>query len=166
MVSLVIEQLNIIRCTWRYDARCYEMVSEMLCNGAEAYEMVSLVIEQLNIIRSNHVDKFKAIFKKFEVMPNLSNVELALPRTVQLQTMRSSVECHFPKEYYKRFIFISFFDGFLQELQDLFQIRAKDCVIGMFLIPSRLQNFDAEANSVKSFHSSDYPCPGKFDGEV
>ena len=41
-------------------------------------------------MRSNQVDEFEAIFKKCEEIANLSNIELAVPRTVQRQTMQSN----------------------------------------------------------------------------
>ena len=49
-----------------------------------------LVTGELNNMRSNQVDEFEAIFKKYEEMSNLINVELAVPRTVQRQTMQSN----------------------------------------------------------------------------
>ena len=80
--------------------------------------------------------------------------------------MRSNVEFDSPEEYYRRSIYIPFLDGSLQELQVCFQGKAKDCVKIMFLIPSHLQSFDAEANSEKNFYSSDLPSRVEFDQEV
>ena len=60
-------------------------------------------------------------------MTNLSNVELADPKTVQRQTMRSNVEYDSLEEYYRQCSFISFLDSLLQELQGRFQGKAKIC---------------------------------------
>ena len=64
------------------------------------YEIVSSVIEHLNNITSNQVDKFEEIFKKFEKMENLSNVKLADPRAMQVQTIRCNTDYDSPEEYY------------------------------------------------------------------
>ena len=128
---------------------------------ATAYEMVSLITEQVSDIRSNQVNEFQEMFKKCETMTNLSN--LTVPRIVQRQTLQANVENDTPEEYYRRSIFISFVDCLLQQLHDRFQGKAKNCIKGIFLIPSNLENKNAEVNKIKEAYSSDLPSPSKFD---
>lgn len=71
-------------------------------------------------MRSIQVKGFEAIFKKCEGFTNLSNVELAVPRTEQRQTMQSNADYGFPKEYHRRYIFIPLLDGLLLEIQGRF----------------------------------------------
>ena len=119
---------------------------------AKAYEMVSLATEQLDSTRLNQATEFKAIFRKYELMTNFSNVSLAVLRTVQCQTMRSNVEHNSPEEYFRRSIFLPFLDGLLQELQYRFQGKSKDCIKAIVLVPSNLQDCDVEAvNTINSF---------------
>ena len=112
----------------------------------KADEMVSLLVTN----QLNEVFEFKAIFDKCETMANLSNVILDVPRTVSRQTLRANVEHDTPEEYYRRSIFVPFIDSLLQQLNDRFQGKAKDGIKGMFLVPSNLENIDAEKISIIS----------------
>ena len=87
------------------------------------------------------------MFKKCETMANLSN--LTVPRIVQRQTLQANVENDTPEEYYRRLIFISFVDCLLQQLHDRFQGKAENCIKGISLIPSNLENKNAEVNKIK-----------------
>ena len=111
--------------------------------------MVSLVTEQLSDIRSNQVNEFQEIFKKCETMANLSNVAITVPRIVQRQTLRANFDHYIPEKYYRRSIFIPFVDCLLQQLHDRFQGKTKNCIKGIFLIPSNLENTNTEVNKIK-----------------
>ena len=129
--------------------------------------MVSLVIEQLDSIRLNQVTEFKAIFWKCELMANFSDASIAVPRTVQRQTMRPNVEHNSPEEYFRESIFLPFLDGLLQELHDRFQGKSKDCIKAIVLIPSNLQDYDAEdVNIIYSFYLEDMPHPTNFNQQI
>ena len=122
--------------------------------------MVSLVTEQLDSIRLNQVTEFKAIFWNCELMTNFSDALIAVPRTVQRQTMRSNVEHNSPEEYFRESIFLPFLDGLLLELHDHFQGKSKDCIKAIVLVPSNLQDCDAKAaNIIYGFYLDDMPHP-------
>ena len=72
-------------------------------------------------------------------MADLSNAPLTVTRIVQRQTLRANVEHDTPEEYYRRSIFIPFVDCLLQQLHDRFQRKTKNCIKGIFLIPSNLE---------------------------
>ena len=63
-------------------------------------------------------------------------------------------------------LFVPFIDSLLQQLNDRFQGKAKDGIKGMFLIPSNLENIDAEKISIENFYSNDLPNQGEFDQEI
>ena len=129
--------------------------------------MVYLVTEQLDFIRLTQVTEFKAIFQKCELMANFSDASIAVPRTVQRQTMCSNVEHNSPEEYFRRSIFLPFLDGLLQELHDRFQGKSKDWMKAIVLVPSNLQDCDAEAvNTINSFYLDDKLHPTNFEQKI
>ena len=81
--------------------------------------------------------------------------------------MRSNVEHNSPEEYFKRSIFLPFLDGLLQELHDRLQGKSKDNIKAIVLVPSNLQDCDAEAvNIINSFYLDDMPDLMNFNQEI
>ena len=129
--------------------------------------MVSLVTEQLDSLRLKQVTEFMSIFRKCELMADFSDVSIAVPRTVQRQTMRSNVEHNSPEEYFRKSNFLPFLGGLLQELHDRFQGKSKDCIKAIVLAPSNLQDYDAEAvNTINGFYLDDMPYLTNFNQEI
>ena len=132
----------------------------------KAYEMVSLVTEQLDSIRLNQFTEFKAIFRKCELMANFSDVSIAVPRTVQPQTMRSNGEHNSPEEYFRKSILsisgwlvtriTRSFPGTIKRLLQGYSFGTKQ--------PSRLSC--RSVNTINSFYQDDMPHPTNFDPEI
>ena len=129
--------------------------------------MVSLVTEQLDSLCLKQVTEFKSIFRKCELMADFSNVSIAVPRIVQRQTIHSNIEHNSPEEYFRKSIFFPFLGGLLQELHDRFQRKSKDYIKAIVLVPSNLQDCDAEAvNTINGFYLDDMPHPTNFNQEI
>lgn len=76
-------------------------------------ESVRCIIE---IIRKNAESEFKCIFDEVKTKCDALNIEISLPRRINVQKNRCNVQENSPEDYFRISLFIPFIDSFINEL--------------------------------------------------
>ncbi|XP_072395148.1 52 kDa repressor of the inhibitor of the protein kinase-like [Diabrotica undecimpunctata] len=85
-----------------------------------AVESADKTKESLEQLRQNADETFTNIFGQVSALCDEFGVNMSLPRTVIYQTKRNNVPASTPEEYYRRSVFIPFFDEIIQSINDRF----------------------------------------------
>ncbi|CAG9840785.1 unnamed protein product [Diabrotica balteata] len=85
-----------------------------------AVESADKTKESLEQLRQNADETFTNIFGQVSALCDEFGVNMSLPRTVIYKTKRNNVPASTPEEYYRRSVFIPFFDEIIQSINDRF----------------------------------------------
>ena len=85
------------------------------------------------------------------------------PRVVGRQTVRSNIAAENLEEYFRRFIFVTFLDHLISQLEDRFSRRTQDAIKALYLLPKNLGTLeDDRVEKILSRYESDLPSSVDF----
>ncbi|KAL4134796.1 hypothetical protein QTP88_006508 [Uroleucon formosanum] len=88
-----------------------------LIDAIENADNVRCIIEN---IRKNAESEFKSIFDEVKTKCNSLNIEISLPRKINVQKNRCNVQENSVEDYFRISLFIPFIDSFINELNERF----------------------------------------------
>jgi hypothetical protein len=133
---------------------------------ANANENVQQVKEVLQRARDGN-DFAEKVFPKMEEMAQISGEAITIPRRCGRQTYRNNVPTENPEEYFRVATYLPFPDHLLQEMGDRFDTSSKQALIGMKLIPKKMQADNMPSDfSTKMKEDHSLPDPNTLHHEL
>ncbi len=133
----------------------------------KTYKNIEIVKAQFNDIRNNVDAEYNPIWEKCEEMSREAGIELTAPRVCGRQEHRTNVRTESAKDHYRVNLFIPFLDHIITALEKRFSQIHQYAVKALLLIPSNLQQMDAETmQEIKQYYGAVMPDPAMFEHEM
>ena len=130
-----------------------------------AYNEIKTIKKVYSDMRADPRKEFEPIYKAMCDMAGECGITVS--RICGRQTSRSNVEASTPEEYWRRTIFIPFFDHLIQAFSDRFSQLNEDAIRGFKLLPSNVSEISSQdIDVICQRFKSDLPSPDSFTQEL
>lgn len=137
-----------------------QLLQTQIIDLVEAMSLADNVLSIINNLRHNSDEEFKKIFEEVEIKCLTLDIEILLPRLVNMQKNRCNVKTTSPVDYYRISMYTSFLENFIKQLNDRF-IAHKTLLANFYcILPNNksVGNGEEHIKSLAEIYSVNLQC--------